>query len=85
MKFLAEMSIAAETVARLRGKGHDVVHLRDAGLQRATDAQVAALAFAEERIVLTMDPDFAYLLAAGGERQPSVVLLRLSDEGEAGA
>ena len=34
MKFLADMGLARSTVAFLRSRGHDAVHLRDEGLQR---------------------------------------------------
>jgi predicted nuclease of predicted toxin-antitoxin system len=34
MHFLTDMGISLRTVEWLREKGHDVVHLRDEGLQR---------------------------------------------------
>ena len=80
MKFLADMGISMRTVVWLRTLGHDAVHLREQGLQRAVDAEIVAKASAEGRIVLTMDLDFGYLLAVSGQHVPSVILLRLSDE-----
>ncbi len=80
MKFLANMGISTRTVTWLRQHGHDAVHLHDEGLQRATDEDIIAKARAEERIVLTMDLDFGYLLAISGEQLPSVILFRLEDE-----
>ena len=40
MKFLADMNMFMGTVTYLRGQGHDVVHLRDQGLERLPDAGV---------------------------------------------
>ncbi|WP_230967790.1 DUF5615 family PIN-like protein [Nostoc sp. WHI] len=40
MKFLADMGISLRTVSWLRSAGHDVVHLRDEGLQRLPDDQI---------------------------------------------
>jgi predicted nuclease of predicted toxin-antitoxin system len=74
------MGISMYTVEWLRQQGHDAVHLREEGLQRSSDQEVMAKALAEERILLTMDLDFGYLLAVSGEQLPSVILFRLGDE-----
>jgi predicted nuclease of predicted toxin-antitoxin system len=74
------MGISLRTVAWLRQQEHDAVHLREEGLQRLPDEDILAKARAEERILLTMDLDFGYLLAVSGEQLPSVILFRLSDE-----
>jgi predicted nuclease of predicted toxin-antitoxin system len=74
------MGVSSRTVAWLCGLGHDAVHVRERAMQRASDAEILATAAAEERVVLTMDLDFGYLVAAGGVQRPSVVLFRLSDE-----
>jgi predicted nuclease of predicted toxin-antitoxin system len=44
------------------------------------DEQVLAKAVAEQRIVLTMDLDFGYLLAISKASLPSVILFRLEDK-----
>ena len=80
MRFLADMGISTRTIAWLHEQGHDAVHVREQGLQRASDETIMAKAYAERRIVLTMDLDFGYLLAVSGEQRPSVILFRLSDE-----
>lgn len=80
MKFLADMGISTRTVAWLRQQGHDAVHLREERLQRLTDEEIIAKARAEQRILLTMDLDFGYLLAVSKEHVPSIVLFRLEDE-----
>ncbi len=60
--------------------GHDAVHLLDEVLYRLPDAQVLAKAREEARIVLTMDLDFARLLAVSNCDLPAVIIFRLKDE-----
>lgn len=80
MKFLTNMCMSVRTVQWLRQKGYDAVHLREEGLQRLPDEKVIAKAFAEQRVVLTMDLDFGYLLAISKASLPSVVIFRLEDK-----
>lgn len=79
MKFLADMNISLRTVSWLRQHGYEIVHLREENLQRAADEFILAKAHAEQRILLTMDLDFGYLLAVSGGCSPSVILFRLSN------
>lgn len=78
MQFLADMGVSPRTV-HLRNAGHDVLDLRDHGLERLPDAEILNRARLEARIVLTHDLDFGDLLAASGDALPSVVLFRLPD------
>lgn len=80
MRFLADMGISMHTVRWLRQQGHDIVHLREIGLQRLPDDEILARARDEKRIVLTMDLDFGYLLSISRGNMPSVIIFRLHDE-----
>ena len=80
MKLLADVGISMATVRALRQQGHDIVHLREEGLQRLPDPEIMGRARAEGRVVLTFDLDFADLLALGVSDSPSVVIFRLRDE-----
>ena len=80
MRFLADMAISLSTVAWLRDQGHDVTHLREEGLQRAEDSDVLEKARTEDRILLTLDLDFGYLMAISGQSLPSMVIFRLGNE-----
>ena len=83
MRFLADMGVSRRVEAGLRLGGHDVVHLRDLGLQRAPDAEVFRRAAAERRIVLTFDLDFGEIAARCVGPWASVVLIRLADASSA--
>lgn len=80
MKFLADMGISLRTVDWLRDRGYDVVHLRNRGLQKLPDDKILDVARNEGRIILTVDLDFAQLLAVSRESLPSVILFRLGNE-----
>lgn len=80
MKFLADMGISMSTVQVLRKYGHDVVHLREEGLGRFSDAMILDKARNEGCIILTFDLDFGDLLATTIQSFPSVIIFRLRNQ-----
>ena len=48
MRFLADAGISPKTVDFLRGTGHDAVHVRELGMQRAPDWFLVEMAQAED-------------------------------------
>ena len=80
MRFLADAGISPKTVDFLRRNGHEAVHVREIGMQRAADQLLVEKAQAEDRILLTFDLDFGGILALGVIDRPSVVIFRLTDE-----
>jgi predicted nuclease of predicted toxin-antitoxin system len=65
----------------LRSRGHDAIHLYEQELHSLSDNEVLEKAVSENRILLTMDLDFAKLFsAAGAGTLPLVVIFRLSDQ-----
>jgi predicted nuclease of predicted toxin-antitoxin system len=77
MRFLADMGVSMRVVDWLRSEGHDVLHLRDQGLQRLPNGTIFRKAKREERIVVTFDLDFGEIVAASQGQIVSVVLFRL--------
>jgi len=74
------MGVSMSTAASLREAGHDAVHLRDLCLLKMEDSNILQKARTEQRIVLTFDLDFGDLLAASGEKLPSVIIFRLRNQ-----
>ncbi len=74
------MGVSATTVRALRAAHHDAVHLREEGLIRLPDPEIAAKARRESRIVLTFDLDFGDILAAARSEAPSVIIFRLRNQ-----
>ena len=52
MKCLIDNALSPVVAERLRATGHDAAHLRDYGMQAATDAEVLRRADEEERVVV---------------------------------
>src|SRR5688572_12878559 len=81
MRFLADAGISPKTVDFLRRAAHDVLHVRELAMQRASDRIVADRARSDERVLLTFDLDFGAILAFGVVDRPSVVIFRLPTNG----
>jgi predicted nuclease of predicted toxin-antitoxin system len=80
MRFLADAGMSPKTVEFLKQLGHDAVHVRTLGLQRAADTVLVDRARADSSVVLTFDLDFGDILALGVLDRPSVIIFRLADE-----
>lgn len=77
MRSLADMGLSLDVAEWLRGRGHDIIHVRDERMHRAPDEEIFLKAAREGRIVVTFDLDFGEILALSGDRTRSVLLFRL--------
>jgi predicted nuclease of predicted toxin-antitoxin system len=76
MRFLVDQCLSPDFAVVLAEAGHDVVHVRDLGMQRAGDPEVLDLARRDDRVLVSADTDFGTLMAQGGATRPSVVIFR---------
>ena len=80
MRFLADAGVSPKTVEFLQQLGHEAIHVRVLGLQRASDSELVDHARTDSSVVITFDLDFGDVLALGVLDKPSVILFRLADE-----
>lgn len=79
LAFLADMPIPMSVVTLAVESGHDARHIRDYGMQQATDPAILERAGQENRILLTTDLDFPRELALLGCDCPGLIVFRLGN------
>ncbi|MFN3761759.1 MAG: DUF5615 family PIN-like protein, partial [Anaerolineae bacterium] len=75
LRFLADESCDFAVVRALRADGYDVVAVSDV-TRRSTDREVIAKAYNENRILITEDKDFGWLVFASHADGAGVILIR---------
>lgn len=76
MKFFVDNNLSPRLSAALRGSGFDSVHAKDYHMQRASDEEIFQVAAREDRIIISADTDFGFILSRWRQEKPSVILFR---------
>lgn len=83
MRILADANLEAAIVAVLRGAGHDVYWAAIDAAPATSDEELADVAEADSRVIITHDRDFGELVFRLKKNIPGVLLLRLESRTEA--
>ena len=75
LRFLADESCDFAVVRALRGEGFDVLAISEY-MQRSVDSELIEQAHRENRILLTEDKDFGWLVFASHSVSAGVILIR---------
>jgi len=75
LRFLADESCDHAVVRALRAAGHEVTAAAEEG-QRSVDSELISRAHAEDRVLLTEDKDFGWLVFASRSESAGVILIR---------
>lgn len=83
MKLLLDENISPQQATVLREQGHDVVAAVEVGLSGEPDTQIRAYAIQEDRVLITLDADFADMLRFPPAGTPGVIRLKIHPPTEA--
>ena len=77
MRFKTDENLPLEAAQLLRGAGHDAITILDQQMSGDPDENVASACRREDRVLITLDLDFADLRTYPPESHPGVIVLRL--------
>jgi hypothetical protein len=78
MKIKLDENIGRRGVALPKAAGHDVMTVRDEGLQGVQDKTVFRICAGEDRVLITLDHDFGQVLRFPPEQSAGLVILEPS-------
>lgn len=77
MFLLADANVFVPMISGLRQMGHDVLDLKEQGLENLPDPEVFHLAQTNKRILITMDKDFSSILNYPPGSHEGIIIVRL--------
>lgn len=77
MKIFANENLFEPIIDYLRSLGNDVLSIRDCGLSGISDDEVYEMACKENRVIITMDKDFARIFRFPPQRCGGIVVAKI--------
>jgi len=77
MRFKIDENLPAEIADMLRAAHHDAMTVTDEGLRASTDTYLTQICTQEDRILVTLDVDFADLRRYPPQQFPGFIVLRV--------
>jgi predicted nuclease of predicted toxin-antitoxin system len=78
MRFLIDNALSPKLADLMRSNSLDTIHVREIGLQSASDIVIFDYAKANGQIIVSADTDFSAILARLKSAAPSFILFRTS-------
>lgn len=78
MRLLADQDVYRITIDRLQQWGHDVVTVKELGLQGSSDEDVLRMATIENRLLITRDKGFGTLIFLNKALSTGVIMVKIS-------
>ena len=77
-KLVLDMGLPRTAAAELRTRGGQVEHVAEIGMARAADDAILEYAATRAMVVVTLDNDFARLVAVPHRSRPSLIHIRIA-------
>ncbi len=78
MKFKVDENLPVELTGELRGAGHEAVTVAEQQLVGSSDLDLSEVCRSEDRVLVTLDLDFADIRTYPPEDYPGMIVLRLA-------
>jgi len=83
VQFKVDENLPDETCRALRKAGHDAMSVLEQRMGGVSDSAVYAVCRSESRILVTLDTDFANMLAYPPAESSGIIVLRTEDQSKA--
>ena len=80
LKFKVDENLPAEVSVMLREAGHDALSVIDQRLGGSPDDEIAKVCQQERRIIVTLDTDFANIIAYPPQWYSGIIVIRTEDQ-----
>jgi predicted nuclease of predicted toxin-antitoxin system len=80
MRFKTDENVPLEAVDLLRAAGHDAFSVFDQSLAGQPDDRIASVCQQEDRVLITLDTDFADIRTYPPAHYPGIIVLRLASQ-----